>query len=98
MWKELSDVLNHYFFLCRFFLKRFFRLCVDILCLFLFFPLGIPDDYFTLTFVLTLLTKVLAGLKEGMLWAGIMIVVFFEMFLPVFAALFLIIKLPKPLK
>ncbi len=30
-----------YFFLCLFFLKRFLRLCVAILCLFLFFPLGI---------------------------------------------------------
>ena len=30
-----------YFFLCLFFLKRFLRLCVDILCLFLFLPLGI---------------------------------------------------------
>jgi len=30
-----------YFFLCRFFLKRFLRLWVAILCLFLFFPLGI---------------------------------------------------------
>jgi len=32
---------NHYFFLCLFFLKRFFRLWVAILCLFLFFPFGI---------------------------------------------------------
>ena len=30
-----------YFFLCLFFLRRFLRLCVAILCLFLFFPLGI---------------------------------------------------------
>jgi len=30
-----------YFFLCLFFLKRFLRLCVAILCLFLFFPFGI---------------------------------------------------------
>ena len=30
-----------YFFLCLFLRKRFLRLCVDILCLFLFFPLGI---------------------------------------------------------
>ena len=30
-----------YFFLCLFFLKRFLRLWVDILCLFLFLPLGI---------------------------------------------------------
>ena len=59
------------------------------------FQLG---NYFTFVFDLTLLTKVLAGLKAGMLWAGIMIVVFLEMFLPVFSALFLMIKLPKPLK
>ena len=32
---------KNYFFLCLFFLKRFLRLWVDILCLFLFFPLGI---------------------------------------------------------
>ncbi len=30
-----------YFFLCLFFLRRFFLLWVAILCLFLFFPLGI---------------------------------------------------------
>ena len=30
-----------YFFLCLFLRKRFLRLCVDILCLFLFLPLGI---------------------------------------------------------
>jgi len=30
-----------YFFLCLFFLNRFFRLWVAILCLFLFFPQGI---------------------------------------------------------
>jgi hypothetical protein len=29
-----------YFFLCLFFLKRFLRLWVAILCLFFFFPLG----------------------------------------------------------
>src|ERR1035438_5183095 len=60
-----------------------------------FFQLG---NYFTLVFDLTLFTKVLAGLKAGILWAGIMIVVFLEMFLPVFSALFLMIKLPKPRK
>jgi len=31
---------KNYFFLCLFFLKRFLRLWVAILCLFLFFPLG----------------------------------------------------------
>ena len=33
--------LIYFFFLCLFFLSLFLRLCVDILCLFLFFPLGI---------------------------------------------------------
>jgi len=40
----LSGMQKHkenYFFLCLFFLKRFLRLCVAILCLFLFLPLGI---------------------------------------------------------
>jgi len=32
---------GNYFFLCLFLRKRFFRLCVAILCLFLFLPLGI---------------------------------------------------------
>ena len=60
-----------YFFLWRFFLKRFLRLWVAILCLFLFFPLGIAlsvelsKNYLTLFF--TSPTKVLAGLNEGML-------------------------------
>jgi len=75
--------LLRYFFLCLFFRRRFLRLWVDILCLFFFFPLGIfLDDYFT--FFFTSLTKVLAGLKEGMKCSGMMMVVFFEMFLPVF--------------
>jgi hypothetical protein len=34
-----------YFFLCLFFLRRFLRLCVAILCFFLFFPLGIVMCY-----------------------------------------------------
>ena len=38
--------------------------------------------YFTLD--LTELTNVLAGLKAGMKFSGIIIVVFFEIFLPVF--------------
>ena len=65
---------------------------------FFFYRSAYLDVYFTLTFDLTLFTKVLAGLKEGMLWAGMIMVVFLEMFLPVFAARFLIMKLPKPLK
>ena len=43
-------------------------------------------------------SKTFAGLNAGILCAGILIVVFFEMFLPVFSALFLTIKLPNPLK
>jgi hypothetical protein len=34
------EIKKTYFFLCLFLRKRFFRLCVAILCLFLFFPLG----------------------------------------------------------
>ena len=55
-------------------------------------------DYFTTTFVFTSSTNVFAGLKEGMLCAGMMIVVFLEMFLPVFSALSFTIKLPNPLR
>jgi hypothetical protein len=59
-----------FFFLCLFLRKRFLRLCVAILCLLRFLPLGISlffkgDTYFTLA--LTLLTKVFAGLNEGIL-------------------------------
>gem|GEM_PF-3403905 len=32
--------MRYFFFLWRFLRSRFFRLCVAILCLFLFFPLG----------------------------------------------------------
>jgi len=34
-----------YFFLCLFLRKRFLRLCVAILCLFLFFPLGMMIEF-----------------------------------------------------
>ncbi|MEY3503421.1 MAG: hypothetical protein RL349_12 [Bacteroidota bacterium] len=34
-------IKNYFFFLWRFFLSLFLRLCVAILCLFLFLPLGI---------------------------------------------------------
>ncbi len=37
--KERSS--TYFFFLCRFLRSRFLRLWVDILCRFLFFPLGI---------------------------------------------------------
>ena len=36
-----------YFFLCLFFLRRFLRLCVAILCFFLFLPLGIVFNFCT---------------------------------------------------
>jgi len=35
----------YYFFLCLFFLSRFFRLWVAILCLFLFLPQGITNAF-----------------------------------------------------
>lgn len=47
-------------------------------------------------YFLTRLMNVLAGLNAGMLCAGIMIVVFLEIFLAVFWARFLRMKLPKP--
>lgn len=87
----------YFLFLCLFFLKRFLRLWVAILCLFLFFPLGIASKlYFTLVF--TLLTKVFAGLKAGIECSGIMMVVFLEMLRAVFLALFFTMKLPNPLR
>ena len=57
-------------------------------------------SFYTATSVLVFIasTNTFAGLNAGILCAGILIVVFFEMFLPVFSALVLIIKLPKPLK
>ena len=54
--------------------------------------------YFGSLFVFTPSTNIFAGLKAGILCAGILIVVFLEMFLPVFSALVLIMKLPKPRK
>ena len=33
-----------YLLLCLFFLSLFLRLCVDILCLFFFFPLGMVSN------------------------------------------------------
>jgi len=52
--------------------------------------------YFGSLLAFTPSTKTFAGLNAGMLCAGILMVVFLEMFLPVFSALVLIIKLPKP--
>ena len=54
--------------------------------------------YFLTCDDLTLEMNVFAGLKAGILCAGIMMVVFFEIFLAVFLALFLTIKLPNPLR
>ena len=56
------------------------------------------NTYLTSTPFFTPSIKTLAGLNAGTLCAGILIVVFFEMFRPVFSALVLMIKLPKPLK
>ncbi len=102
--KKEKVVLNYFFFLWRLALALFFLLCVATLCLFLFLPLGIVGElvinigYLASLLVFTPSTNTLAGLKAGMLCAGILIVVFFEMFLPVFSALVLMMKLPKPLK
>ncbi len=63
--------INCYFFLCLFFLKRFLRLWVAILCLFLFLPFGIIliflSGYYlaSFTFSFTSFTKLLAGLNAG---------------------------------
>jgi len=56
------------------------------------------DNFLLKTYFFTSLTKVLAGLKEGMLCSGMIIVVFLEMLRAVFWARFLTMKLPKPLK
>lgn len=65
---------DHYFFLWRFALRLFLRLCVATLCLLRFLPLGICKLYLNVinyfetgTLDLTPLTKILAGLKEGIL-------------------------------
>ena len=50
-------------------------------------------NYLALAF--TLPAKLLAGLNAGMLWAGIVIVVFFEILRATFSALLLTMKLPK---
>ena len=47
---------------------------------------------------LTLSTKDLAGLKEGIKCSGIITATFFLIFLPIFLALFFGLKVPKPLK
>jgi hypothetical protein len=71
LFQVIMNKLQNYlfFFLCLFLRKRFLRLCVAILCLLRFFPLGMMllfrENYFTLAF--TLFTKVFAGLNEGIL-------------------------------
>ena len=86
-----------YFFLCLSFLKRFLRLCVDILCLLCFLPFGIILGFLVVSY-LTAFMKVLAGLKAGILWAGMVMAMFLPMLRPVFSALVLMMKLPKPLR
>jgi len=86
--KKPETCFLYFFFLCRFFLSLFFLLCVDILCLFLFFPLGIFFFFLEINIVNynfdTFATKVLAGLNDGMLCSGMMMVVFLEIFRAVF--------------
>src|SRR5512145_2370144 len=53
-------------------------------------------NYFTL--FLTFVAKVFEGLNDGILCEGIIIVVFLEIFLAVFSALFFTIKLLKPVR
>ena len=88
-----------YFFLCRFFFSLFLRLCVDILCLFLFFPLGMIKNlmgYVSCYLFATLFMKTRAGLKDGMSCSGMIIVVFCEILRAVFCARLFTIKLPNP--
>ena len=88
---SLSDGTRHYgeietyLLLCLFFLSLFFRLWVDILCLFFFFPLGIAVcvNRLIICYLISCM-KVFAGLKAGILCSGMIIVVFFEIFLAVF--------------
>ena len=72
------------FLLVSVFSQAFFALVGRHLMSFFFFPAWhnkfiLKDDYFT--FFFTSLTKVFAGLKEGMECSGIIMVVFLEMFL-----------------
>ena len=55
---------NFYFFLCLFLRKRFLRLCVAILCLFLFLPLGIIKILLGDLFLLHRVHKYLCGLES----------------------------------
>ena len=64
--------LQAYFFLCLFFLKRFLRLWVAILCLFLFFPLGIALSFYGRLFNLFLhfVYESLGRLERGNIVGG----------------------------
>ncbi len=42
----LQAIKAYFLLLCLFFLNLFLRLCVDILCLFFFFPLGIASNFY----------------------------------------------------
>ena len=53
-------------------------------------------DHLTLTLVFISVTNSFAGLNAGIIWAGIITVVFFEMFRPVFSARFFRRNVPKP--
>jgi hypothetical protein len=48
---ENEPLASDYFFLCLFFLRRFLRLCVAILCFFLFLPLGINNVLMFTSFI-----------------------------------------------
>ena len=79
---------NYFLLLCLFFLSLFLRLCVDILCLFFFFPLGIASKFLWVNTIVyyffTERVNVFAGLNAGMLCSGMIIVVFLEMLRAVF--------------
>ena len=62
----MKIINDYFFFLCLSFLKRFLRLCVDILCLLCFLPFGITKNFIDL-YYFTSFTKVLDGLKAGIL-------------------------------
>ena len=90
----------YFLLLCLFFLSLFLRLCVDILCLFFFFPLGIASKILWVNTIVyyffTERVNVFAGLNAGILCSGMIIVVFLEILRAVFCALFFTTKLPNP--
>ena len=79
--------------------QTFFTLvCGHLVGLTFFSARHICDVFLNNTYFFTCDTNDLAGLNEGMLCSGIMMVVFFEILRAVFLALFLMMKQPKPLK